>query len=254
MSWWLPDYDPSDHETEIDKFYAKVDAGTRGYPADRTLFICFTNRSGSTFLGEALASTGSVKPAREYLNHPVVSRQSSERSINSFDAYVIDLAERFTHRGVFTLKTGLRQLYYLAKLGFLGDLLENPSFVLIERDDTLAQAVSWAVALQTGQWKSTQETARSNLEFDFDMIDSRIDSILRENAEFKAFFARNDCAVEFVRYEQLRSKPAEVVAELATALGLERTTYNPDRVNIAPQRSSVNAEWRELYLEKLKRR
>lgn len=254
MTWWIPDYEPSDHETQIEKFYPEIDAGARDYPADRTLFVCFTNRSGSTFLGEALASTGSVKPAREYLNHPVVKRQSSQREIESFDAYLIDLAERFTHGGVFTLKAGLRQLYYLAKLGFIGDVLKSPSFLLIERDDVLAQAVSWAVALQTGQWKSTQDSAQSNLEFDFDVIDTRIDSILAENAAFKAFFARNDCTVEFVRYEQLRSNPAEVIADLAASLKLDRTTYNPDRVNIAPQRSSVNAEWRELYLEKLKRR
>lgn len=254
MSWWVPDYQPSDHEIHIEDLFAKVDTGNRSYPADRTLFICFTNRSGSTFLGEALASTRSVKPAREYLNHPVVARQSSQRDIHSFDDYLIDTAGRFTHKGVFTLKAGLRQLYYLARLGFLGDLLKDPIFVLIERDDVLAQAVSWAMALQTGQWKSTQESARETLEFDFEVIDSRIDSILAENASFKAFFARNDCHVEYVHYEQLRADPEKVVAELAGALDLEHTTYHPDRVNIAPQRSSVNAEWKDRYLEELKRR
>lgn len=254
MNWWLPDYQPSDHEIEIEKLYEEVDSGDRDFPIDRTLVICFTNRSGSTFLGEALAATGSVKPAREYLNHPVVLRQSTQRGIESFDAYLIDLASRFGHRGVFTVKAGLGQLYYLAKLGFLGELIRNPAFMLIERDDTLAQAVSWAIAMQTGQWKSTQDSSDGPVEYDFEAIDTRIDSILSENAAFRAFFARNDCDVEFVRYEHLRSKPAEVIRQLATKLGLESIDYREDQISIAPQRSPMNAEWKARYLAEVRSR
>jgi LPS sulfotransferase NodH len=216
--------------------------------------ICFTNRSGSTFLAEALAATGSVKPAREYLNHPVVRRQSSDRGITSFDAYVIDLAKRFGHRGVFTVKAGLGQLYYLAKLGFLGELIKDPTFLLIERDDTLAQAVSWAIALQTGQWKSTQEGSDAAPEYDFDAIDTRIESILTENAAFRAFFARNACDVEFVRYEQLRSQTAAVIADLAGRLGLESAIFREDQVEVSPQMSTINAEWKARYLDEVRGR
>jgi len=251
MTWWFPDYPPSDHEVEIGTLFQEVDSGSRDYPADRTLLICFTNRSGSTFLGEALAATGSVKPAREYLNHPVVRRQSTQRGITSFDAYLIDLAGRFGHQGILTVKSGLGQLYYLAKLGFLGDLIKDPAFILIERDDTLAQAVSWAIAFQTGQWKSTQERSDQPVEYDFDMIDKRIDSILSENAAFRAFFARNDCHVEFVRYEQLRASPKEVIEDVATKLGLESAHYRQEQVSIAPQRSSMNAEWKTRYLSEV---
>jgi LPS sulfotransferase NodH len=254
MTWWWPDYLPSDHEMEIQKLFSVVDSGARDFPADRTLLICFTNRSGSTFLGEALAATGSVKPAREYLNHPVVRRQSTQRGITSFDAYIIDLAERFGHKGILTLKAGLGQLYYLAKLGFLGDLMKHPAFVLIERDDTLAQAVSWAIAHQTGQWKSTQQTSDEPVEYDFDMIDSRIDAILAEGAAFRAFFARNGCEVEFVTYEHLKSNPAVVVAELAANLGLESGHYREDEIEIAPQRSLINTEWKTRYLTESKNR
>lgn len=252
MSWWIPEYAPSDHEMEIDALFETVDAGERDFPVERALLICFTNRSGSTFLGEALAATGSVKPAREYLNHPVVRRQSTQRGIESFDAYLIDLAHRFGHRGIFTTKTGLGQLYYLAKLGFLGDLIKDPTFLLIERDDTLAQAVSWAIALQTGQWKSTQERSDAEPLYDFDAIDSRIDAIVTENAAFRAFFARNDCDVEFVRYEQLRSQPAAVIGELAEKIGLESTRYQEDQVQISPQRSSINSEWKARYLDEVR--
>lgn len=249
MTLWLPDYQPSDHEIEIERLFDTVDTGERDFPVERTLVICFTNRSGSTFLGQALAATGSVKPAREYLNHPVVRRQSEQRGIASFSAYLIDLAKRFGHRGILTMKAGLGQLYYLARLGFIGDLIKDPTFVLIERDDTLAQAVSWAIALQTGQWKSTQESSDVPLEYDFHAIDTRIDSILTENAAFRAFFARNGCDVEFVRYEQLRSSPAEVVSDLASELGLDSTDYQPESVDIVPQRSSVNSEWKRKYLD-----
>lgn len=252
MKWWLPVYEPSDHEIGVNSLYETVDAGRRDIVAERTLLICFTNRSGSDFLAHALASTGSVAIAREYLNHPVVSRRSLSRGISSLDEYLIDLAAEFTHDGIFSLKTGLSQLYYLARLGFIGDLLPNPEFILIERGDVVAQAISWLRALQSGQWSSGQAVRGTQPRYDFLAIHKRVDDILAENYGFRAFLVRNDCPTHFVRYEELNEHPWRTVQFLADALGFADTQYRPRRVEVERQHTSLNREWKARYLAELR--
>ena len=252
MSWWIPDYEPSDHEQIVETLYAEVDSGERKPLSNQTtLFICFTNRCGSNFLAAALASTGSVKPAREYLNHPMIRRRSERLGIVSFDGYLRQIAEEFTHKGILTLKAGLRQLYYLAKLGFIGELLPNPRFVHIERNDVVAQAVSWVLAVQSGQWMSSQEAGEGRPQYDFEAIDDRVTAILEENAAFKAFLGRNGCPAEFVRYESLRRDPTGVIRDLTEALGLGQAEYHADRIKIESQSSDINAEWKMRYLDEV---
>lgn len=251
MSWWVPPYEPSDHEIAVESLYGRqVDSGRRdAFPVERTLFICFTNRSGSNYLSAALASTGKVKPAREYLNHPMIERRSHRLGITHFDDYLRQIADEFGHNDTFTLKAGLRQLYHLAKLGFLDDLLPDPRFILITRDDVVAQAVSWVVASQTGQWTSNQERGDAELEYDFAAIHTRIGVLLEENVAFRAFLSRNGCETHFVRYEDMRARPGRTVKTLAEALGFESVQFRPGRVAIKSQHSPVNAEWKARYLE-----
>jgi len=254
MNVWIPDYEPSDHEHVIETLFATVDSGNRGppFPVKQTILLCFTNRSGSSFLAASLASTGSVNLAREYLNHPMVTRRSARFGIRSFDEYLRQLAGQFGHEGVFALKVGLSQLMYLARLRFIGELLPDPNFILIERDDRVAQAISWVIALHSGQWTSIQGKVSAEPEYDFQAINNRIDTILRENAAFRTFLSRNGLKSEFVRYEQLKADPAREVKRLAEGLGLGGATFRAERVEIDPQRSPINDEWKHRYLEEVR--
>ena len=245
MRWWLPDYEPSDHEQAISSLFSPhvVRDRRQSISADRTLILCFTNRSGSNFLASALASTGGVGLSREFLNHPVVRRRSERLGIGHFDDYLCQLAEEFSKEGWLTVKAGLKQLYYLAKLELLETLLPKPVFVLVNREDVVAQAVSWLVAIQSGQWTSSHQVEDREPVYDFGAIDQRVDAILAENAAFIGFLARNGAETHHVRYEDLVRRPGEVVGNLATALDFSQTEYRPGRIRTEKQRSTFNLNW-----------
>lgn len=252
MTWWTPDYEPSEHERQIATMFKYVDTGHRPpFRSSHTVIICFTNRSGSNYLAEAIASTGSVNVAHEYLNHPLVERRAEAQGFTSLNEYLQGLAEQVSEGMAFAFKVGLTQLYFIAELGFLDNLLPNPRFVLIEREDVLAQAISWTIASQTGQWRRKKKEKLKEPEYDFRAIDAQIDSILRANAAFKAFLARNGQDYFRVGYEELCSHPHQVVEAVSSALGFQNTVFNPSRIAVQPQATDLNSKWRERYLSEV---
>ncbi|MEO0918617.1 MAG: hypothetical protein AAFY31_16835, partial [Pseudomonadota bacterium] len=59
------------------------------YKANRPLAIlAFTNRSGSTYLGQLLASTPALYGFREDLNHTTVARRKHEHALHTFTHYL----------------------------------------------------------------------------------------------------------------------------------------------------------------------
>jgi trehalose 2-sulfotransferase len=248
VSFWTPDLPGSDYEDEVRSIFDPVASGDRTKAdVDRTLFICFTNRCGSSFVARALSSTGSTNLPREYLRPRTIRNQSARLGAATFDGYLRLLVDDVGRQQVFSLKSGIAQLVFLAEAGFLGAILPAPEFLLVERENVVMQAVSWVLAKQTGQWTSRHPDKGAEPEYDRNAIRSRITQIRNENAAFREFFDRNDLPNRVVTYEEVEADPEGMVEQLAASFGFDCWEYQPDRVRIDVQRTTLNAEWHDRY-------
>lgn len=121
-------------------------------------------------------------------------------------------------------------------------------FIYLWRDDTVAQAVSWARAEQTHYWQpGDTPLAGREPRFDGDQIRRLVQTIDEHNAAWRTWFAAHDVAPHRVRYEDLASDPIGVTSRILDDLGLGLPA---GRVIAAPQRrqaDDLNQEWKARY-------
>lgn len=105
------------------------------------------------------------------------------------------------------------------------------SFVYLWRGDTVAQAVSWARAEQTGHWQR-EDIVKGKPHFDFDQIHSCVQTIDEHNAAWRDWFAPLDIQPHVVRYEDLVADLAGVTRSPATTPSVERPS--PPTLEVRP--------------------
>ena len=110
-------------------------------------------RTGSYLLCEKLWRSGQMGAPFEYFNHfNLMLQMVSRLKVNSIQNYVNRLFElRTSPNGVFGIKLFPEhfQFMHLARIVWL---FPNLQFICLEREDVLAQAISYAKAMQTSQW------------------------------------------------------------------------------------------------------
>lgn len=250
------DYEPSVHEKEILKFFRKKGAGEEFEFARKAIpstFICFTNRSGSNYLAELLASTGKLPLAGEWFNWPNVINFSERREAKSFRHFCHLLARGTSRNGRFASKIGCSQLYFLSRSRVIPELFGSPHFIFVRRRDVLGQSISYLIAKQTGQWTSNiprkrQPAAPANVVYDGQAIARHIRSISATNARFEEYFATFNFPMMEVVYEDLVADEAQKISAITDWLGLGPTSVEREEVRLKPQRSSLNDEWRARFL------
>lgn len=218
-------------------------------PALRFVFLCFTNRCGSNYLAELLASTGAVNRAEEVFNAETIAEHVRAQTLPSLSAYLDFLCRRLAVGGRFLAKIGLEQLLMLTETGLLDQIGPRAQFLLIERQDRLAQAISLLVAIQTQQWTSQQGRRRSDDELLYDrgILAAQQELIAQQNFGFYRFFASNGIVPKHIAYEPLLAAPEATVAEIGAWMGLPGLRAEPAALPIARQESPIKAAWRRRY-------
>ncbi|MGI9602631.1 MAG: Stf0 family sulfotransferase [Acidimicrobiales bacterium] len=229
--------------------------GEQGLPTDDVvprrapepaLLLCFTNRSGSNYLAELLRSTQLLGRAHEAFNPPFVARHLERWDLNerTLVSYARNLRPRITRQGgsppIF--KIGWHQLFVLAETGVLDTVFPNRKLVVIQRQDLLAQAVSFTIASRTGAWTSSHTHQDSELDIDPSEVLTRIRSVLVATRHFREFAAVTGDDVLDVTYEHVEDDPQRVVDRIFDFAGLPRTPIDRSVVRVARQRSTNNAE------------
>ena len=128
-----------------------------GPPADlglstRFVFVCFTNRCGSAYLGDVLSSTGFFGQPFETLNAGNVLDYCREHDLRSFREYFERIVIRDVRNETYIVKTAPEQIFLLSETGILDQVIERSSFLFMNRVDKLAQAISLAIAVQNNRW------------------------------------------------------------------------------------------------------
>ncbi len=221
-----------------------------GIETELSVFICFTNRCGSNFLGDLLAATGQLPRSGEFLNAPTVLNRSRAAGITGFDFYCRLLHEKNAKAGRLVTKAGIEQLAMLARLGYFGTLFPNPHFIHIHRYDVLAQAVSYQFAFHTREWIAGQEKANADdsAEYDRAKIAARIERVNLENAMIRQFLQANRLRCLPVQYEHLEAMPNQTVAMIAAWLGLGPAKIDRRRLKVARQVSDLKRQFYDRYL------
>ena len=156
----------------------------------KVVFLCFTNRCGSNFVAQSMASNGVISQPGENLNFDTVISHSRCNNFSSYVRYLIWLIELEAGSSrIFSVKCSAGQLIYLFNLGII-DQFNSPFFVMIKRLDMLKQAISLSIASQTHQWTSSQTSStNSSITVNSDDIFRIVNNIANQNACFESIFS-----------------------------------------------------------------
>jgi LPS sulfotransferase NodH len=216
----------------------------------RYVFLCFTNRSGSNFLANALSSSGYLNRAGEFFNGNAIVDNCLKYDLASVADYFNWLSHTLEQNGFLVSKLTYDSLEILAKARIFDQIADFSRFVAIERIDKLAQAISCDRAFQTGQWTHDMPSQISEdaLEYSSARIGQFIDYLLDQNRRFGRFFAFNGITPAVVLYERFAQDPARQVNVLGQYLGIPELCYAPENIDCHRQADRINREWWDRYV------
>ena len=244
-----------------------------------TYFVSFVQRSGSNFFCEALSRTGiSGKPTEYFTPHFPGSKEwgveiagfeesiwARERGISSFQRFLdVVLEESQTPNGVFGVKLAWNALEAtLQKISELPDHLgltdaellaavfDKPRFIHLERRDRVRQAVSWALAGQTGHWSSSQAASQPVLKepsFDIEFLDGLYRLIGESQTGWANFFQQHQLEPLRLYYEDIAADLDGSVRGVLAWLGIPAPqSFDLSNLSFQPQGTRLNEEWAERY-------
>ena len=210
--------------------------------------IASTPRCGSTFLSHRLWSTGAMGAPCEYFGYEYTMFQMIARLRAGGMQDYIDrlLTLRTSPNGVFGCHMHWHSFAFAVSAGVF-DRLGRMRCIYIERVDRLAQAVSMAKALQTGQWAAGHRVQRPPV-YDRAAIERCRALIDRQIADWKATFQRHEGEPVTVTYEALCADPDGVVAGILRRFGLAPdAAARPALPPLRRQADEVNRAWIDRY-------
>jgi LPS sulfotransferase NodH len=238
------------HASQIARELAPLEHGNYAPRENLGLLImCFTNRCGSNYLASLLASTGAFNNAGEFFNADVVLHHARARQLDSLRAYVSILPKLVENvREWLVAKASLEQIIMLADAGIF-DRHPNTRFILLERQDLLAQAISRCIAAQNDRWTADQcaERTDSDLIYDRAAIDQTMLDVAQSNAGFRLFFAANGIAPIHLAYEHVVKNPQAAISGIGESMGMPSLVVNSNTVRTQRQSSTLNTAWRARY-------
>jgi LPS sulfotransferase NodH len=209
---------------------AAVRDAIRATGVERSYTIAFAPRSGSTVLGNVLASRGFGDPA-EWLHYPYPD-DSPMMSGPGTRADRFVAAVRGWSAGSYSgLKLGHDHRAYLdghlrpAIAGYRGidDVLPHHRWIHITRRDVVAQAVSLHIAEGSGRWHLRQDeahlpSAAVDVPYDFLAILYKVMSLLANDANWRTYFEVMGLEAVQVEYEALLDDPGAQLRRVAAHL------------------------------------
>jgi len=232
--------------------------------------IASVQRSGTHLLCSILRSIGVAgSPAEYFLSKPGETWET-RWGAPSRDAYVRHILEQNTAaNGVFG--TVVMWSYFERMLQMLQEIptyntlngaqllaavFHEPKYIWMRRRNHVEQAVSWAMACQTGVWtQKVEEKSQPQAvpKFDFKVIDEWCNRIATHDEGWGNYFRENQIEPLVLFYEDVVASHRAAAERVLEFLGLP---FAPD-IEIPPpavekQATRISEEWAACYL-KLKR-
>lgn len=241
----------NDHLDAIEKHFGSLCGGPPIRTDTKFAFICFTNRCGSNFISSSISSSGYLNRAGEFFNFETVIGNAIESGLESLADFVNWLVDREGKNGWLISKLAVPHLELLSKSGIMDTILDRSFFIMVERSDKLAQAVSYDIALQTGQWVYSAEAPSITPKFAQERLATIIDSINDQNREFSRYFGLNAIVPLLVGYESFEFDPSYQLRLISRHLGIDTLQHDNKFIDVQKQANDGNRTWRHRYIEGL---
>ncbi|MGD1898934.1 MAG: Stf0 family sulfotransferase [Phormidesmis sp.] len=214
--------------------------------------ICSTVRSGSTLLARTLSGLdGCGQPEESFHRHIIRQKQlnqSSKKFIDYCQAIVEASVRKDDALGIKLHWWQLRDFLMLARqaadsdtslsdLAVLEQFFPNLKFVYLSREDRAAQAVSAAIASQTGLWEKNVSIPAPTAKFQPWKIYEWETALTEQHQNWQTFFQQNSITPYQLTYEQLVSAFSQQISQIVEYLDLP-VTPSPDDIDMPVQRQA----------------
>jgi LPS sulfotransferase NodH len=216
---------------------------------EQCLFVVGVHRSGSTLLCRMISATGALGYPDEYFK-----RRTKETGTEEVVSRLRLPAENgMSANGVAAVKVFENHFREVTEHCRIEDWYPRRTFVFVQRLDKLDQAVSWARARQTRQYRSF-EKGRSEALYSHRMIAKALTQILTIEAEWELYFSRNGINPIRIAYEAFLADPRGQLAEIAGALGkiIPADAGSIEEAGLAIQRDETNAAWKARFVAEVR--
>ncbi|MEM9161529.1 MAG: Stf0 family sulfotransferase [Cyanobacteria bacterium P01_F01_bin.4] len=208
----------------------------------KNYMVCSTVRSGSTLLCKTLEQLDGGGQPQEYFHRHTLQRLNLDHNPDAFLRYCHTIFEEsLTKHGVFGLKMHWWQLFdflrlarqsprfeHQSDLDILNSLFPDLSFIYLQRRDIVAQAVSAAIASQTGQWekfkhsssKGTKPVKAKPLKFQPWRIYEWHQALKAHNQFWQDFFIENHLEHHDIVYEDLVEAFPQEITSVTDYIGI----------------------------------
>jgi LPS sulfotransferase NodH len=234
--------------------------------------IASVQRSGTHLLCSILRGTGVAGYPEEYFLSKPGETWEKRWGAPSRDAHVQQvLRQNITTNGVFgtvvmwsyfeRMVQMLQQIpahKNLTTASVLAAVFGDPKYIWMRRRNHVEQAVSWAIACQTGLWAQPRDKKlepRASPKFDFKVIDEWCNRIAAHEAGWENYFRENQIQPLVLCYEDLVASHRAGAERVLDFLGLPI----PPDMEIPPptvekQATRISEQWTTRYLRLKKAR
>jgi trehalose 2-sulfotransferase len=225
-------------------------------------------RSGTHLLCSLLKSTGAGSPREYFLERGPTWTTWEERWGTSSRAAGLEriFQEHTTADGVFgfvvmwtyfdRVVQMLQEIPAYSNLDapqLFAEVFNRPKYIWLRRRNRVQQAVSWAIAEQTGLWiqrvgEKLQLGAKPR--FDFNVIDGLYNLIAANEADWANYFGENHIEPLVLFYEDVVASNRDTAGRVLAFLGVPfADSFEIAQPTVQKQSTQLSEEWTEAYLK-----
>ncbi len=216
------------------QFSDSLDRPYAGTPAT-TVLIAATPRSGSQTIGHAMGLTGRLGVPFEYADPANAGEWARRLETTTPEATLAELmARRTTPNGVFAIRASYEHGLIFGSAEQLLEQLPGLKVVHLRRADVLRQAVSFAIAKQTGIWISGETGTGETAVYDPGLIDHCLNDIAVQNAVWTSLFRRLGIDPLEITYETAIRDVSGTLNAIARFCGVLQPGEELDAPSVSP--------------------
>lgn len=202
-------------------------------------------------LGHALYSSACFGFPLEYLQANNLKRWSELLNTSTtLDTLQAVMERRTAPNGVFGIKLHFSHLSQFASFSQLLEVFPNPYFVLLSRKNALQQAVSYAIAQQTGVWIDGQAPVKQKAQYSYEQIEQCFKSILRDNASWRYSLLAHQCNFIELDFDNVKKEIPACIRQIAQFAEVDLTSVSlPGQPVTRAQSREINLEWEKRFYQ-----
>jgi LPS sulfotransferase NodH len=224
----------------------------------KVMVIASSYRCGSTFISQSLWSDGRFGAPFEYFNfEKQMDYMMARMGGIEIEEYIPKLIElRTSSNQVFGVKAHFHHFEAMhKKCAAWRELQEKTSYLYVNRNDKIAQAVSMCKAIQTNAWISLERTREIPLFYSKELIDQCLREVMAQTEGWWRWFRYQGIQPYVVNYEEFQDDVPAHIEKIAHWLGVEGDVAQVVKLPMVERQSDgINREWIGRFTAESKQR